>query len=74
MIAGADNTSNFLVALTFFVFEHPEMAARLRKEIESIIKSDEDITNENIKKMAYLECIILETSRKFSSLPILLMR
>lgn len=66
VFAGTDTASNFLVALIFLVFEHPEVAARLRKEIESIVKSNEDITIDNIKKMTYLECVFLETSRRFS--------
>ena len=34
VLAGSETSSNFLVALVFYVFECPEVAARLRKEIE----------------------------------------
>jgi cytochrome P450 len=49
------------------VFEKPEVAERLRAEIDSVIKSDADITVANIKKLRYLECVIHETSRKMCS-------
>ena len=60
MIGGSETGSNFLVALIFFVFEKPEVTQKIKREIDSVIKSDEDITVENMKKLQYLECIILE--------------
>ena len=41
----------------------------MRKEIDSVIKSDEDITIDNIKKIPYLDCIISEISRIYCSVP-----
>jgi cytochrome P450 len=46
------------------VFEKPEIAEILRAEIDSVIKSDADITVANLRKLRYLECVINETSRK----------
>jgi hypothetical protein len=36
------------------VFEKPEIAEKLRAEINSVIKSDADITVANMKKLRYL--------------------
>ena len=69
MIGGSETGSNFLVALILFVFEKPEVAQKLKREIDLVIRSDEDITVENMKKLSYLECIILEVKRKFGVLP-----
>ena len=59
MIAGSETTSNLLVPIVFFVFQKPEVSERLKKEIKAVIKSDEDITIENFKKLSFLDCIIL---------------
>ena len=58
MIAGSETTSNFLNAMVFYVFEKPEVAQRLRDEVDSVIKTDRDITIENFKKLDYLDCVI----------------
>ena len=58
MIAGSDTTSNFLTAMLLYTFEKPKVVEKLRKEINSIIHSDEDITIENLKKLTYLECVM----------------
>lgn len=63
MIAGSDTTSNLLAALLLYVFEQPRIVEKLRKEINSVVKSDSDITVENFKKLHYLECVISEISR-----------
>lgn len=58
MIAGSDTTSNFLTAMILYTFEKPKVVEKLRKEMNSIIHSDEDITIENLKKLTYLECVM----------------
>jgi cytochrome P450 len=42
-IAGSETSSNFITAMLLFVFEKPAVVARLVEEINSIVKSDEDI-------------------------------
>lgn len=58
VVGGSDTTSNTLTAMILLVFEHPKVLERLRKEIDSVIHCDADITVENFKKLAYLECVI----------------
>jgi cytochrome P450 family 4 len=53
--------------LLFYTFQHPHVAQRLRTEIDEVIKSDTDITADSIKHLTYLDCVISETSRIFSS-------
>ena len=67
VIAGTDTTSNFLTAMLLYVYEKESTVKRLTEEINSVIKSDQDITAENIKKLPYLECCIAETSRMINS-------
>ena len=66
-MAGSETTSNFLQALKIYVFDKPEVVNKLRKEINSIIKSDKDLTVDNFKKMHYLDCIINEVFRVFAT-------
>ena len=67
VIAGSETTANFLTAMILYVFEKPQVAEKLRKEIDSVIKSNSDITFENIKKMNFLEAVVNETERTYSS-------
>ena len=55
--------------MIFLIFEKPAIATRLRTEIKEVIKGDADITFDNIKKLGYLDCILLEVSRVFCVLP-----
>lgn len=54
VIAASDTTANYLTAMLFYMFEKPEIVKKLKNEIDSVIKSNEDITVENFKKMPYL--------------------
>jgi cytochrome P450 len=63
VIAGTDTTSNFITAMLLYVYEKESTVKRLTEEINNVIKSDADITAENLKKMPYLDCCIAETSR-----------
>jgi cytochrome P450 len=69
VIAGSETTSNFLNAMLLYIFEKPAVAQKLITEIQSTIASDEDITVDNFKKLPYLDNVILETSRIFTSAP-----
>ena len=66
MIAGSETTSNFLTIMLLSVFEHPEIAKKLKDEIDSVITSNADITLENMKKLKYLECVMSESQRVHS--------
>ena len=48
------------------VYENPKITLKLKEEINSVVKSNDDITVDNIKKLTYLECVINETMRMFN--------
>ena len=54
IFAGSDTTSNMINFAIRAIYEHPEVLEKAKKEIESVIQSNEDITQENLKKMTYL--------------------
>ena len=61
--AGSDATSNFLQSMLFFIKKHPQVEARLRKDIDEIFKTDEDINAANLKKLYYVDWIQKEATR-----------
>ena len=44
VLAGIDSSSTFLASMMLYVFEKPAVANKLREEINSVVKSDADIT------------------------------
>lgn len=63
MIGGTDTTAHFLMMMVYYLCDYPEIEARLRRDIDSVIKSDEDYTHENLKKLVYIDWIQNETTR-----------
>lgn len=63
LVAGTDTTSRFFTMITYYINQNPYIEERLRKEVNSIIHSDEDITYENLKKLTYIDWIQNETTR-----------
>ncbi len=51
--------------LVFVLGNHPEIHRRVRDDINAIIKSDEDITLENLKKLTYIDWIQYEVTRMY---------
>lgn len=49
----------------YYICDHPEIEQRLRKEVDSLIKSDDDYTFENLKKLTYIDWIQNETTRMY---------
>lgn len=43
--------------------EYPDVQEKLRKEVDSILKGSKEITYDDVKKMTYMDNVILETQR-----------
>jgi len=43
--------------IIYYIGRNPEVHRKLRQEINSVIKSDADITHENLKKLNYIDWI-----------------
>jgi cholesterol 24-hydroxylase len=65
LIAGTDTTTRFFTMIIYSLGNYPEIHKRVREEINAIIKSDEDITLENMKKLTYIDWIQYETTRMY---------
>lgn len=51
--------------MIYYISQYKHVEERLRKDIEEIIKSDEDINKENLKKLVYIDWIQNETTRYY---------
>lgn len=51
--------------IIYYLGNHPQIHQRVREEVEKFIKSDEDITVENLKKLTYIDWIQYETTRMY---------
>lgn len=69
LLAGRDTTAGTLSFLFYELSQHPEMYAKLRKEIIMTVGSEQRPTYENIKGMAYLQHCMSETLRLYPSVP-----
>ena len=45
----------------FLLVRHPEVLAKLRSQIASVIPDGQDVTRTHIAKMPYLKCVINES-------------
>lgn len=57
-IAGTDTTSHSAMMVLYYLIMHEDKRNKLMEEINTHIKSDDDVCYEKIKDMAYLECAI----------------
>lgn len=49
--AGADTTASSFSMMILYIFQHPEVEQRIRKEISQKFKTNADFTAENLKEM-----------------------
>ncbi|KAI3319437.1 cytochrome P450 [Xylariaceae sp. AK1471] len=66
IIAGSDTTSNSLDYLVWCVCRNPEIKSRLLKELEAL---PDNFTYEDLRHVPYLDHVIDETLRRFSTVP-----
>ena len=62
---GTDTTSHFQQMTIYYLAVDERIQKRLREQIDQHIKSDEDITAENLKKIVYLDWVMNETTRYY---------
>ena len=63
MMAGLETSSHSIAFIMIEVAKHPEVLAKLKKEIGSVVTTDENITVKQLSEMPYLDCVIKEGMR-----------
>ncbi|KAI0198135.1 cytochrome P450 [Astrocystis sublimbata] len=66
IVAGSDTTSNTLSYLVWAVCHHPEVKARLLKELDAL---PDDFSYEDLQHVSYLDHVIDETLRRYPAVP-----
>ncbi|XP_075986352.1 uncharacterized protein LOC142983401 [Anticarsia gemmatalis] len=72
IFAGFDTTSNTLVSVLIMLGAYPEVQQRVYDEIIQTIGKDRDVEKDDVKKLVYLEAVLMETMRMFPSAPLFL--
>ena len=67
LLAGRDTTAGFLSNIWFEISRHPEIWARLRKEVDALDGSFPSFTQ--LKDMKYLKAVLNETLRLYPLVP-----
>ena len=65
ILAATETTAHYLNMMVYLAAKHPQVEKRLREQVDSVIKSDKDITFENLKKLTYIDWISSETTRYY---------
>ena len=58
-----ETTSHLITSLLWFLKKSPKSLEKLQSEIDDIIKSENDITSENLSQLKYLDACIKEALR-----------
>lgn len=65
MVAGTDTATRYFSMIVFTLGNRPDIHKRVRDDVNAIIKSDEDITPENLKKLIYIDWFQHEITRVY---------
>ncbi len=70
LTAGHDTTAKHFMFSFLLVAKHPEVLNKIIQEVRSFNKKPHEWTDDDFKKMTYLDCVSLESLRLFPPLPI----
>jgi cytochrome P450 len=74
VMAGSETTATLMSGLMWLVHRHPEVLAKLKKEVRESFARDEEITLVKIDQLPYLQATIQESFRIYPPIPIALPR
>ena len=74
MFGGTDTTAELFQMMIYLIAEHPEQEAKVRAMVREVIKSDKDITEDNLKTLTYIDWIQNETLRMYCPVAGILLR
>ncbi|MBE3044303.1 cytochrome P450 [Candidatus Bathyarchaeota archaeon] len=69
LLAGRDTTASTLSFCLYELARHPEVVAKLRREILDTLGADGEPTYRNLKDMAYVKAVVNETLRLYPAVP-----
>lgn len=69
IIAGSETTATTLSGATYLLTTHPEVLARLSKEVRSTYSSEAEIDLLSVQKLSYMLAVLDETLRIYPPVP-----
>ncbi|KAJ6094612.1 hypothetical protein N7467_002125 [Penicillium canescens] len=69
MIAGSETTASVLTSAHYFVLSHPQVYARLKKEVRASFEREEDINSIAVNNCKYMIALLQETMRIWPAIP-----
>lgn len=72
MFEGHDTTSTGLLWALHLIGNHPEILAKVHKELDEVVGNADEITTDHLSQLKYLECCIKEALRLFPSVPVVM--
>ncbi|KAJ5916145.1 hypothetical protein N7504_000160 [Penicillium tannophilum] len=70
LLAGRDTTACLMSWACYQLVRHPAVLKRLREEVISFTQDDVKLTRAHIAKMKYLKCVLNETNRLYTQIPV----
>ncbi|XP_063079355.1 cholesterol 24-hydroxylase-like [Engraulis encrasicolus] len=68
-IAGQETTANQLAFAIMELGRHPEILQRLKEEVDDVLGVKQDISNEDLGRLTYLNQVLKETLRLYPTAP-----
>lgn len=72
--AGSETTATTLAATTYFLGKHPEILSKLKAEVRSAFKSEQDIDVNSVQSLPYMLAILKESMRVYPAVAVALLR
>ncbi|KAH8880467.1 cytochrome P450 [Thozetella sp. PMI_491] len=69
-VAGSETTATLLCGVTFLLLKHPDILDRLKQEVRSTFKSEDEITLTSVSKLEYMLACLNEALRAYPPAPV----
>lgn len=69
-MAGSETTATTLSAATYYLTTHPEILAKVQREIRNTFTNEDEIGLDSKKPLPYLQAVIEESLRLFPPAPL----
>jgi cytochrome P450 len=69
-VAGSETTATLLCGVTFLMLKHPHILNKLKEEVRSAFKSEDEITLTSVGNLEYMLACLNEAMRAYPPAPV----